>query len=641
MTALATPPKLQFLDANGAPLVGGKLYTYAAGTTTPLATYTDYGGGTANANPVILDSRGEASVWLGSALYKMALYSATDVLIWTVDNIGGFATLAQLAASGGSNLVGFLQAGTGAVATTVQAKLRESVSVLDFGVNTTPGTTDMTAAWGNWLSAAGPKVIPADSYLVSGVVKKYTTPTFVNTADTNHAAGLYALEKTTTGNGNTAFGNSASAAVTTGSQNTAVGKSALETMVAGNNNTAIGFSALRYANDAGAIQNTCVGSIAGGAITTGANNTATGHNCLFTLTTGDFNSATGQGALAYNVTGDYNCGFGYHSLLNYTGSNGCAYGVESLQALTTGTNNTAFGFGALKSVVTAASNTAFGFSAGQVITSAQNTCMGDSALFATTTGAANTAYGYNALVANQTGANNTAIGAQTLISNVSGSRNVSLGRVTLISATGDDNTAVGTTALNACTTGIANTALGGQALIALTTFDNCTGLGFNSAVTGSNQVQLGDSSTTTYAYGAVQNRSDNRDKADVRPTILGLDFINSLRPVDFKWDLREDYFVEEEVDTGLFDEFGNSIFKIVRTRVEKDGSKKRSRFHHGLIAQEVKAACDAAGVDFGGYQDHSLKGGEDVLSLGYEELIAPLIKAVQQLSAEVVELKSK
>jgi hypothetical protein len=132
MTSNATPPKLQFFDANGAPLVGGKLYTYAAGTTTPLATYTDYGGGTANANPVILDSRGEASVWLGTALYKMALYSATDVLIWTVDNIGGFATLAQLAASGGSNLIGFLQAGTGAVATTVQTKLRESVSVLDF-----------------------------------------------------------------------------------------------------------------------------------------------------------------------------------------------------------------------------------------------------------------------------------------------------------------------------------------------------------------------------------------------------------------------------------------------------------------------------------------------------------------------------
>jgi hypothetical protein len=55
----------------------------------------------------------------------------------------------------------------------------------------------------------------------------------------------------------------------------------------------------------------------------------------------------------------------------------------------------------------------------------------------------------------------------------------------------------------------------------------------------------------------------------------------------------------------------------------------------------VKAACDAAGVDFGGYQDHSLKGGEDVLSIGYEELIAPLIKAVQELSQEVASLKAR
>jgi hypothetical protein len=170
MTALATPPKLQFLDANGAPLVGGKLYTYAAGTTTPLATYTDFGGGTPNANPVILDSRGEASVWLGTALYKMALYDSTNVLVWTVDNIGGFATLAQLAASGGSNLVGFLQAGTGAVATTVQTKLRESVSVKDFGA-VGDGVTDDTAAIQLALNSGVPYVLlPPGTYLVTATL---------------------------------------------------------------------------------------------------------------------------------------------------------------------------------------------------------------------------------------------------------------------------------------------------------------------------------------------------------------------------------------------------------------------------------------------------------------------------------------
>jgi len=88
-TSLAPTPKLQFFDANGAPLVGGKLYTYAAGTTTPLASYTDSTGNTANTNPIILDSRGEANVWLSGAIYKFALYDSTNVLIWTVDNING------------------------------------------------------------------------------------------------------------------------------------------------------------------------------------------------------------------------------------------------------------------------------------------------------------------------------------------------------------------------------------------------------------------------------------------------------------------------------------------------------------------------------------------------------------------------
>jgi hypothetical protein len=173
MTALATPPKLQFLDSNGAPLVGGKLYTYAAGTTTPQVTYTDFGGGTPNANPVILDSRGEASVWLGTALYKMALYSAADVLIWTVDNIGGFATLAQLAASGGSSLVGYLPAGTGAVATTVQTKLRESVSILDFGAHSIdePGyeSFDSTPAILAALAASSSIYVPRGVYLCDSI----------------------------------------------------------------------------------------------------------------------------------------------------------------------------------------------------------------------------------------------------------------------------------------------------------------------------------------------------------------------------------------------------------------------------------------------------------------------------------------
>ena len=172
-TSIATPPKLQFFDANGVPLSGGKLYTYAAGTTTPLATYTSSSGSTANTNPVILDSRGEANVWLGTATYKMKLASSTDVEIWTVDNLYGpdQATLSVLAASSGSSLVGYTLGASGAVATTVQTKLRETVSIKDFGA-VGDGVTDDSLAFHSlvvWLNAraGGATVLfPQGTYLM-------------------------------------------------------------------------------------------------------------------------------------------------------------------------------------------------------------------------------------------------------------------------------------------------------------------------------------------------------------------------------------------------------------------------------------------------------------------------------------------
>jgi hypothetical protein len=90
--SLFPTPVMQFFTANGVPLSGGKLYTYAAGTVTPLATYTDYNAGTANTNPVILNSRGEASIWLGTSMYYMVLKDSTDVQIWTADNVSGGGT---------------------------------------------------------------------------------------------------------------------------------------------------------------------------------------------------------------------------------------------------------------------------------------------------------------------------------------------------------------------------------------------------------------------------------------------------------------------------------------------------------------------------------------------------------------------
>lgn len=88
-------PILQWLDNSGNPLTGGKIYTYAAGGLTPLATYTDSTGGTPNANPVILDSAGRAQIWFAASSYKLAIKTSADVTLMTVDNI----TLDNLAAA--------------------------------------------------------------------------------------------------------------------------------------------------------------------------------------------------------------------------------------------------------------------------------------------------------------------------------------------------------------------------------------------------------------------------------------------------------------------------------------------------------------------------------------------------------------
>ena len=84
----------QLLDNSGNVLSGGKIYTYAAGTTTPVATYTSSNGLTAWTNPVVLDAAGRVpsggEIWLTDGIiYKFVLKDSNDVLIATYDNITG------------------------------------------------------------------------------------------------------------------------------------------------------------------------------------------------------------------------------------------------------------------------------------------------------------------------------------------------------------------------------------------------------------------------------------------------------------------------------------------------------------------------------------------------------------------------
>ena len=88
MAGLTPSPKQQIFGSDGLPLVGGKIYTYAGGTSTPIATYTDFSAGTPNTNPIILDSLGQANIWLiNTTSYKFIVRDANDVLLYTVDNI--------------------------------------------------------------------------------------------------------------------------------------------------------------------------------------------------------------------------------------------------------------------------------------------------------------------------------------------------------------------------------------------------------------------------------------------------------------------------------------------------------------------------------------------------------------------------
>jgi len=229
--------------------------------------------------------------------------------------------------------------------------------------------------------------------------------------------------------------------------------------------------------------------------------------------------------------------------------------------------------------------------------------LGTCSLYNNTTGIQNCAVGASALFKNITGGYNTAIGNYALAGNTAGSNSLGAGAY----AGYNDKGLTGN-----------NTYVGYQAGYANTIYTNTTCIGYNSVSQGNYTLVLGNSNVTSYSYGAVQNISDERDKAEIRKTTLGLEFINQLNPVDFKWDLREDYSGQE-----------------------KDGSKIRYRYHHGLIAQDVEKVVKTTGVDFGGLQDFKINGGKDAYTIGYTELIGPLIKAVQELSEKVEELENK
>ena len=160
----------QFFDNNGVILSGGKIYTYAAGTTTPQATYTSASGVTPHTNPIILDSAGRVpggEIWLtDSLIYKFKIDTANDILIGTYDNITGV----------NSNFVNYTVQEEVITATAGQTVFNLST------INYTPGTNSLSVYIDGVNQYVGDSYLETDSDTVTftaglhvGAEVKFTT----------------------------------------------------------------------------------------------------------------------------------------------------------------------------------------------------------------------------------------------------------------------------------------------------------------------------------------------------------------------------------------------------------------------------------------------------------------------------------
>jgi hypothetical protein len=236
--------------------------------------------------------------------------------------------------------------------------------------------------------------------------------------------------------------------------------------------------------------------------------------------------------------------------------------------------------------------------------------IGYQAGYSNTTGYDNTASGFDALYSNTTGSGNTASGTYALYYNTTGNYNTASGSWALRSnTTGNNNTASGTNALYSNTTGNNNTAMGYLAGSTLTTGSNNILIGYNaqpSSATVSDEVTIGNSNNNSYRMyaGAWTVASDARYKHDITDLPYGLDFILKLRPRQYV--------------------YNNSI---------------DNKITMGFIAQEVQEVMKNYNIEDKFNLVKIIE--KDYLGLNTTEIIPVLVKAVQELSVENEELKSR
>ena len=195
----------QFFDDNGDPLTGGLLYTYAAGTTTPLATFTDSTGATPNTNPIVLDSAGRVSAQVflttGSS-YKFVLQTSASVTIWTKDNIDGIpeSSITSLRLNGSTSGYVDLQTVPVAGANTITFPAATGTVLLDPNTAFTGTSTFETISAtkdisGRTLNASGS--ITVGSYLYGSGTGQFKIPEGTTAQRAGSFTGIGSITATT------------------------------------------------------------------------------------------------------------------------------------------------------------------------------------------------------------------------------------------------------------------------------------------------------------------------------------------------------------------------------------------------------------------------------------------------------------
>ncbi len=446
-----------------------------------------------------------------------------------------------------------------------------------------------------------------------------TTSTVVNTA-----VGSGALKSNPTAANNTAIGYNALNKATATANSVAIGYEALFSLggTTVNSMTAVGYQALR-ANGSNTFA-TAVGHQAMFSNISGVNNTAVGYNALYSAGTASNNAAVGSQALyaTTHVSGN-NTAIGSQAGYAATGLNNAAIvgsqaaygntaqtadapvavGYRALYASGAASVTGAASFGSQAQLGGAEYGSAFGFRSGYNGTT-EITSAGYLSFGVTNSGTRNTALGALAMTGGTGGASNynTAAGYRAMVNNVissgaDASYNTAIGAYALQnSGLADNNVAIGYAAYNG-TMYSQSTAIGSRTDIG---GGNSTAIGYGASTSAANTIRLGNASITAIeGQVAWTFPSDRRLKKDITPSDLGLDFIMGLKPVSYRL---------------------------------KQGN---GRLDYGFLAQDVEKSLDGRETNMINRLNDEIK----TYQLRSNDLVAPIVKAIQERQAKIEDLK--